>query len=60
MKKKEKHASNLSKILEDPKFRVLSYINAFLCSTKNYLVPYGYLVNNPLTYYNCMLETSKL
>ena len=56
---REKHASNLSKILEDPKFRVLSYINAFLCSTKNYLVPYGYLGSNPLTYYNCMLETGK-
>lgn len=53
------HAVKLSKILEDPKFRVLSYINAFLCSTKNYLVPYGYLGSNPLTYYNCMLETGK-
>ncbi|AJI58985.1 pathogenicity determinant protein PdpC [Francisella tularensis] len=58
-KLREEHANKLSSILEDPKFRVLSYINAFLCSTKNYLVPYGYLGSNPLTYYNCMLETGK-
>ncbi len=54
-----KHSGNLSKILEDPKLRVLSYINAFLCSTKHYLVPYGYLGSNPLAYYNCMLEVNK-
>ncbi|MDE4980608.1 hypothetical protein NAI42_13025, partial [Francisella tularensis subsp. holarctica] len=56
-KLREEHANKLSSILEDPIFRVLSYINAFLCSTKNYLLPYGYLGSNPLTYYNCMLET---
>ncbi|MDE5003124.1 hypothetical protein, partial [Francisella tularensis] len=42
-KLREEHSNKLSSILEDPKFRVLSYINAFLCSTINYLVPYGYL-----------------
>ncbi|MDE4957575.1 hypothetical protein NAI59_12385, partial [Francisella tularensis subsp. holarctica] len=51
-KLREEHANKLSSILEYPKFRVLSYINAFLCSTKNYLLPYGYLGSNPLTYYN--------
>lgn len=50
------HAKKLSNILEDPEFRVLGYIRAFLCSIKKYLVPYGYLGNDPLAYYNCMLD----
>ncbi|MBD5784394.1 hypothetical protein, partial [Francisella tularensis] len=55
-KLREEHANKLSSILEDPKFRALSYIHAFLCSTKHYLVPYWYFRSNTFTYYNCMLE----